>query len=303
LIDLTNLFVNNLLPILLIAAVGYLLGMWLQIDPRSLSRVIFYILSPCLVFNLIINSQLSNGDIFRMAGFAVVQTLTIGFIAWILGKVVKLERRLLAALLLVTMSLNAGNYGLSLTQFAFGQTALAHASLFFVTTVVLTYTVGVTIASMGSTNILQSLLKLIKIPTIYSVILAYLFISLGWELPLPVERSVSLPSDATIPLMIILLGLQLQHSKKTNHLKALGLATGVRMLLAPVIALGLAALFGLQGAARQAGIIEASMPAAVVSTVIATEFDAEPAFVTTVVFTTTIISPLTLTPLLYYLGA
>jgi len=41
----------------------------------------------------------------------------------------------------------------------------------------------------------------------------------------------------------------------------------------------------------------------VISTVISTEFNSEPAFVTSTVFTTTILCPLTLTPLLFFLGA
>ena len=53
----------------------------------------------------------------------------------------------------------------------------------------------------------------------------------------------------------------------------------------------------------KAGVIEAATPTAVLSTVLSTEFDTEPAFVTSVVFTTTLLSPLTLTPLLAYLGA
>jgi predicted permease len=45
------------------------------------------------------------------------------------------------------------------------------------------------------------------------------------------------------------------------------------------------------------------MPTAVMATVLATEFDVHPAFVTTVVTTTTLLSPLMLTPLLAFLGA
>ena len=37
--------------------------------------------------------------------------------------------------------------------------------------------------------------------------------------------------------------------------------------------------------------------------VLATEYDVEPAFVTSVVISTTLLSPMTLTPLLAYLGA
>ena len=60
-------------------------------------------------------------------------------------------------------------------------------------------------------------------------------------------------------------------------------------------------LLGLTGAARQAAILQASMPAAVITTVLALEFDAAPAFVTSVVFVSTLLSPLTLTLLIAYL--
>jgi predicted permease len=59
--------------------------------------------------------------------------------------------------------------------------------------------------------------------------------------------------------------------------------------------------FGLQGAARQGNIVEASMPAAVTTTVLATEYGLDTSLVTAIVFTGTILSPLTLTPLLVFL--
>ena len=53
----------------------------------------------------------------------------------------------------------------------------------------------------------------------------------------------------------------------------------------------------------RAGVLEGPMPRAVLSTILGTEYEAEPAFVTTAVFVTTLLSPLTLTPLLLILGA
>ncbi|MBU0512416.1 MAG: AEC family transporter [Chloroflexi bacterium] len=300
---LSDIFINNLLPILLIAGTGYLLGKWLQVDPRSLSRIIFYIFTPCLIFDLLVNSRLSNGDMLRMVGFAASIVLSVGVVTWLIGRALKLKRRILAAVLLTTMCMNAGNYGLSLNLFAFGEAALSQASIYFITTALMTNTLGVTIASMGRASLKQSLLELFKIPTIYAVVLAMVFISQSWQLPIPLERTTSLLSDAAIPAMLVLLGLQLQRNQMTRHLPALILSNGMRLIGSPVLALGLAAVFGLQGIAYQAGILQAATPTAVLSTVLSTEYDVEPAFVTTVVFTTTLLSPLTLTPLLAYLGA
>ena len=55
------------------------------------------------------------------------------------------------------------------------------------------------------------------------------------------------------------------------------------------------------GAARQAVVVLSSMPVAVATTILALEFDASPDFVTSAVFLSTILSPITLTPLIAYL--
>jgi hypothetical protein len=83
----------------------------------------------------------------------------------------------------------------------------------------------------------------------------------------------------------------------------LSLAVSLRLVGGALFGLLLARLIGLDGAARQAGVLEAAMPSAVISIILATEYDVEPEFVTSVVFATTILCPLTLTPLLSILGA
>jgi len=301
--NLLSLFTNNLLPILLVAGIGYLAGKWLKVEARSISRLVFYVFSPCLVFDLLTTSQLSNGDMLRIVAFAVAAISSVGALTWLLGRLMRLERKLLAAVMICTVTLNAGNYGLSLNLFAFGEEALAYASLFFVTSAIITYTVGVLIASMGKSSLGSALEGLIKIPTMYAIILALIFIYLGWELPLPLSRTVALLSDASIPCMLLVLGLQLQSNHRTRHVLALSLANGLRLLGGAAVGLGLAGVFGLQGMAYKAAVLESSMPTAVLATILATEFDAEPAFVTSAVFTSTLLSPLTLTPLLMILGA
>ena len=302
--NMLRLFADNLLPILLVAGIGYIAGKWLNVDARSISRVVFYLFSPCLLFDLLTTSKFEAGDMLRMVGFTVASVLTVGIITWLLGRLLKLERKMLAAVLLCTLTINAGNYGMSLNLFAFGEEALAYASLFFVTTAILTYTLGVTIASLGRASLADSLRDLLKIPVVYVVPLALIFMYLNWELPLPLGRSVALLGDAAIPGMLLVLGLQLQNNHhRIRDVRALLLATGMRLLGGLGVGLLLAAAFGLGGMAYKAGVLESSMPTAVLSTILATEYEAEPAFVTTAVFTTTLLSPLTLTPLLLILGA
>lgn len=298
-----DLFLNNLLPVLLAVGSGYLAARYLQVDPRGLSRVTFYIFSPCLIFVLLTQSELSNGDILKMGAFATVVIILVGVIAWLVGRLLRLGRRTLAAVVITSMFVNAGNFGLAVVNFGFGDDALAFASVFFVTNAILAYTIGVFIASMGKASFTQSLLNLVKVPAIYAMLLAFLFMYTGWQLPLPLERTTGLLGDAAIPAMLVLLGLQLYSVSWVGNILPLALSSGMRLLVSPAIALGLSALLNISGPFLQAGVLEAAMPTAVLTTVIATEYDVHPRFVTSVVFVTTLLSMFTLTPLLAFLGA
>jgi predicted permease len=288
LIDLLILFSNNLLPIFLASGAGLLSARYLGVNPRSVSKIVFYIFSPCLVFSLLTSEQLNGDDITQMAVFAAIIILIVGAIAALIGYV---------------MFGNVGNFGLSLNLFAFGEKALVYASVYFVTSVILVYTVGIVLASWGKSNLRSSMLDVLKVPVVYAVILALVFRVFDWSLPLPIDRTVSVLSNAAIPVMMVLLGIQLYHSKWSKSTLSLGISNFLRLVASPALAIGLSLLFQFEGPAYQAAVIESAVPTAVLVTVLATEYNIQPAFMTTAVFTSTLLSPLTITPLLAILGA
>ena len=170
--ELLTLFANNILPIFLAAGTGYLLSRFLKVNPRTVSQVGFYIFTPCLVYKLLTTSQLSGNEVLHMTVFTIASTLVVGALTWVFGRFFKLDRRLLVAVLLAAMFSNAGNYGLSLNLFAFGETAVAYASVYFVVSIVLTYTIGVVLASLGRSGLKEALLGMFKVPALYTAILA-----------------------------------------------------------------------------------------------------------------------------------
>ena len=178
-IDLFILFRDNLLPILLIAGAGFALGKVFKITPRALSQVIFYIFSPALVFHLLTDNDLNNKDIVITILFATVLLVILAGLTWLGGKLLKLDRKMMAAVLLTALFMNAGNYGLPVIDIAFGGTALAFASLFFVTTATYTNSVGVVIASSGHTSVLKAIKGLLRLPSIYALFLGIIIVRLG----------------------------------------------------------------------------------------------------------------------------
>ena len=301
--SLLSVFTNNILPIILLGGAGFILAKLLHIDSRSLGRVVFYIFSPVLIFDILIKNKLNLGEAAGVVGFTVAIILAMGVLTYLLGSLLKIERPALIAILITSMFANTGNYGLPLVSFAFGDTALPYASIYFITTTTLFYTLGVLIASLGHMNFKEAVLGLFKIPTLYAVAIAVLINAWSITIPAPVFRAVELAAGGTIPLMLILLGVELSKVELSGNLRALQLSVALRLLVAPLFAFLLAALFGLKGPVRQGAVIQASMPGMVSATVLATEYQLDSKLVTAVIFVSTILSPLTLTPLLVFLGA
>ena len=295
-------FANNILPIILLSGAGFTLGKLLHIESRSLGRVVFYVFSPVLLFDLLVQSQLEVTDAAIIVVFALCFILTIGVLTFMVGYFLKLERSSLVAILITTMFANTGNYGLPLVSFAFGEQALSYAGIYFATTTLLFYTLGVFLASLGHMTFKEAIIGLFKIPTLYAVVLAILINALNIEIPVPVARAVELAAGGTIPLMLILLGVQLTQVEFSGNQRALQLSVALRLVVAPLVALLFAAIFGLQSFPRQAGVTQASMPSMVSATVLAAEYNLDSKLVTAVVFISTLLSPFTLTPLLVFLG-
>ncbi|HEY2383879.1 MAG TPA: AEC family transporter [Terriglobia bacterium] len=298
---LLSIFAADILPIFVIAGIGFLLARKLQASVRTLSHVVFYALVPCLGFRLLVTSKMTGPQVGRMALMAVLVTAAMGVLARVIVIPFRLDRSELSAFLLVVMFSNGGNYGLPVVLFAFGAEALTHATVYFVTSSILTYTVGVFLAAAGRRSIRQAVIGITKIPAIYGVVAAFIVIGMGIPVPMAFMRPIGMLSDAALPTMVLVLGMQLERATKPARPALVGVAVVLSLIAAPLVALGLAALLGLSGPARQAGVILASMPVAVVTTILALEFEIAPSFVTSAVFVSTLLSPLTLTPLIAHL--
>ena len=287
-----------ILPVFIIIALGYLLERRLSLDVRPISRVTFYALGPCLVFSSTATSSVSGTDIWKIVSFALLTTLAMGLLSWAVARALRFSRAMESAFLLTTLFINAGNYGLPVNLFAFGQDGLERAAIFFTVGALLTSSVGVYLASRGQASGLDALRNVFKVPIVYGALAGFVVNLAAITVPEPVAKAVDLVGGASVPLMLLLVGVQLAKTSSAGELKVIGLATFVRLVAAPAVALVLAAWLGLTGVTRQVCVIQASMPTAVTTTILATEFEAEPQFVAGVVFVSTLVSVITLTLLL-----
>jgi predicted permease len=298
---LLSIFASDILPIFLIAGVGFLLARWLDASVKTLAHVVFYALVPCLVFNLLVTSKMTGFQFGRMALLAVLVAGTMGLLGRLVGGMLRLSRPELSAFLMVVMFSNGGNYGLPVVLFAFGPDALSYATVYFVTSSMLTFTVGVFLAASGRRSVRRALMGIGNVPAVYGVAAALLVLATGASVPLALMRPIGLLSGAALPIMVLVLGMQLERATVPERPSVVMVAVALSLIVAPMVALSLTSWLRVAGPARQASVVLASMPVAVITTVLALEFDVAPAFVTSTVFVSTLLSPLTLTPLIAYL--
>lgn len=300
--DILAVFTQNILPILIVASFGFALQRVYQIDKRALSSVVFNCLGPCLVFTSLVKSQLPAEQLLLLMGFALISLLTMGLVAWLVARGLRFSRQETAAFLVVVIFVNGGNFGLTLNQLRYGDDGLARAIVFYMVNTFMAYTLGVFIASSGELSPRQALARLGRLPAVYAAVLAVIVYSLAIPIPAPLLRGLEIAGSGAIPVMLIILGMQIADLRGGLSLRLAVPAVSVRLLLGPVIGVLVASVLGLQGLARSTSIIEASMPTAVFTIILATEFGLQPSLVTGIVVVSTLLSPLTIATTISLLG-
>jgi predicted permease len=293
---------QNILPIFIVATFGFSLQRWVGLDKRTLSSVVMNILSPCLVFSSLVSSPLPGEELAGLALFTILSITTMSIVGLIVARLFRLSRIDTIALLIVLMFVNGGNYGLTLNQLRYGNEGLARAIVYFTTSTVVLFTAGIFIASMGALSWPQALGRLIRFPAVYAAILAIIVYRFNISLPAPLLRSLEVAGAGAIPVMLLVLGMQMADTNGRLSFRLAAPAILVRLLLGPLVGLLMATLIGLQGLGRSTAIIEASMPPAVFTIILATEFDIKPTAVTNIVVLSTLLSPLTLASTIAFLG-
>jgi predicted permease len=293
-----DVFFDVVLPVLFVALLGGIVGRWRGVTVAPLSGLVFYLFGPSLVFNSMSTTELSAALGFKILAVMLI-TFAVMFVVasgWSISR--KHEPGLRAAFVLAATSPNVGNMGLPVSALAFGDLGLQVAVVNFVAGSVLVNSAGIAIASMAGGDRRAALTAPFKYPYMYAAALGILVRALHIDLPVAVTSPVETMAGATIPVMLVVLGLQLRNVADHEDLVDTIAVNAGRLLIAPIAAWTTATALGLGGTERGTLTILAAMPTAVIATILATEFRARPDFVTRVVITSTLCSILTLTVLI-----
>ena len=294
-IALIEALVPVLAPVFAAAGVGYV---WARsrhpFDLGFVTRLVTYVGSPYLVFSALTKFHVPAGEIVGQAGLAFLAVFACGLVG---GLALRLSGQPVRPFLPTVMLPNAGNLGLPIAYFAFGDEGLALALPFSAAMTMLQFTVGVSCASGHS-----KWTEILKTPTIYAILLAIAFAAADIEAPRWLANATELLGGVTLPLMLIALGVSLASLRVANLGLSLWLA-GLRLALGLAAGIGVVWLFDIPHQTASVLILQSAMPPAVFNYLFAARYGGPVQEVAGAVVVGTLISIATLPVLLAVLMA
>ncbi len=252
-----------------IIAVGYLVGRARILGdgaPYVLSRLVFFVLSPCLLFTVLAGADIHVLFSLSLGVGAVSSLVSIAIFALI---AVFVFRRRLGETVIGSLAagyVNANNIGIPVAVYVFGDPALSAPVLLFQLLVLAPVALTLLdIATTGSTSFTRILLGPIRNPLIIASVLGVLVSLTGLELPDPVIEPLRIIGAAAVPVVLVGFGISL-HGRRPlaagSGRRDVVVASFVKLAMMPLVAWGVASLLGLDGELLRAAVVLAALPSA-----------------------------------------
>jgi predicted permease len=291
-------FILVLLPVLFIFAIGYVGQKTLNLNPKNISKMAVYLLMPFLVFRTFYDHEL-NATYIHLAIFALGLCFGLIAIVYAIAYFKKYSRNETSSLILSSAFMNNGNYGTPVALFVFGAAGFDIAIILMVIQSLIMSTIGIYYAAKGSdekqTGVKGSVFAVLRMPALYAAMMG-IGLQLGHvTIPEKFYKIISLVADATIPTVMIILGMQLATiTIKKIEVEKLLYSLGIKLMIAPLVAFLFVSNLPVSSEVGAIMILMAAMPSAANTTMLSLEFNTKPEFVSSVTLVSTLASIITL---------
>lgn len=250
--------------ILVMLVVGRVL-MWRRVVPDSapaaLNLVVLYV---CLPAAVLLYAPKLTFERELIGLVAVPWSILVASLALtlVLSKLLRFARDVTAVLLLLIALGNTSFLGFALMPTLAGEGALRYAvaydqfGSFFILCTFGLVTLGL---YGGERPTFASVVKRIATFVPFLTLVVALTV-MPRDYPDAITKPLKLVADSLLPLVALASGMQLQLKMPRHHLVPLGYGLFAKLILMPLLALGLATLYGLQGDMRAAAVYETAMP-------------------------------------------
>jgi len=279
------------IPVFFLIGVGFVFAHWKKINLASVTEMIVYLGTPSLVFTSLAGKPLYAADLVVLVSGILAIFAGVGLLIRLYFWLFRFSSRGFA---LPVLFMNAGNMGIPLALFAFGQAGMQRATLMFVVITSLQYTLGIYILN-GRGNWAE----IFRLPLLYATLAGLSFSLFQIKIPELLFQPLSLLGQATIPIMLVSLGYRLHDVQAVRWGHALGGAL-LRICGGTLAAYGAVRLIGAQDVNRQVLLLYGCLPAAVINFVLTEKYGQDPELAASIVVLSTLISVFTI-PMVFWL--
>ncbi|WP_230130071.1 AEC family transporter [Bacillus sp. CECT 9360] len=296
-------FLSVLLPIFGIFVLGFIGQKKFHFDTKGISTMALYLMSPVLVFRTFYTTEFKLEFVYMVVyTFGLCTALIL--VVYLISFLKKYSMSETCGMILASSFMNNGNYGTPVVFLLFGAVGLDYAIVLMVVQQLLMCTVGVYYAAKGSPegNGVRSAINAVKrMPIVYGAMAGFVFQYIHIPLSAPVLSAVDLVADATIPTIMLTLGMQLANiSIKQIEKSKISISLILKLAISPVIAYFITLFLPVDEMVKQIMIVMAAMPTAANTTMYALQFNTEPDFVSSATFISTTLSLATL-PIVFFI--
>lgn len=290
-----QVLVDVLVPVFAIVALGYIMARVTDVESKTLATLAYWVLGPAFIFDILSEAELAPDVVLKIVAASVLVMVIVGAVAVVVMRLAGADFSTVAAAVLTSTHGNVGNFGLAICTFAFGAAVLPIAGVVMVTVNTVGILIGVGMATIRHGSLFRAALTAIASPLALAVLPALLVNVTNATLPIWLDRPISLLAAAMIPVLLLTLGIQLAGMRRTGlPSRLVSLPIVLKLVAAPLVAWLAVTLLDLSGDAGNVVVLQAAMPAAVFTSLIALEHDLEADFVTSAVLVGTLISAVTL---------
>ena len=288
---------GQVLILFILIAVGYIcgkIGFMNNNTAKHITDIVLYFVTPCVVINAY---QVDfNPDILVNLGITALCAIGIHIISIVIVTLVfhKKDINKQAVLKFGTVFSNCGFMSLPLQEAIIGQEGVLYGAAFLGVFNVFLWSYGV-ICMSGDKKTL-SIRKILLNPGILGVIFALIFFLTSFKLPNVIGEPVKYLAGLNTPLPMIIIGFYLSNSKISNGLKDKDawISTILRILVIPVLCIGIMLLIGIRGNILITVAIAISAPIAAATTMFTTKFEKDTELSVNLVSLSTILSIVTM---------
>lgn len=294
--DLARIFLDILGPVLILVAVGVIVGRRMGISPEPLAKLAYWVIGPAFIFDSLANAGLASDALGRLALASFIAFAASAVFALAVSARLPRDRR---SMIVTTGAWgNTGNFGLAIATFTFDDSALPYAAVCLVVVNTSGLILGVASANGGWRGIAMAFTRPMTLAVVPGLIVNFA----ETEVPLVVDRPVGLLAGAIIPLMLITLGIQLGQIGWPQVDLDAGRSLLAKLIVQPLVALAAVSVLDLGEVAGGAVVLQAAMPAAVFTAVLAIEQRTRPDETATIVMAGTLASIVTLPFVIAYVS-